>query len=78
MLNLKNKNVFITGAASGMGRACAVKFAENGANVALADIAEDNLEKVKQELLQKYQTKVKKYILDVSNENMVNDIILKA
>lgn len=44
----------------------------------MADIAEDNLEKVKQELLQKYQTKVKKYILDVSNENMVNDIILKA
>ena len=37
MKSLKNKVVVITGAASGIGRALAVRFAAEGANLALAD-----------------------------------------
>jgi NAD(P)-dependent dehydrogenase (short-subunit alcohol dehydrogenase family) len=49
-LDLDGKNVLITGAASGIGRAAAALFAEEGANLALADIAEDRLKDVAGEL----------------------------
>ena len=46
-----SKNVFITGAGSGIGRAAAMKFAERGAgNVYLIDIREDRLERVAAEV----------------------------
>jgi NAD(P)-dependent dehydrogenase (short-subunit alcohol dehydrogenase family) len=38
MADLKGKIAVITGAASGMGRAAAILFAQNGANVVLADL----------------------------------------
>ncbi|MEO8416658.1 MAG: SDR family oxidoreductase [Ginsengibacter sp.] len=37
-MKLQNRSVVITGAGSGIGRACALKFAEEGANVVVADI----------------------------------------
>ena len=40
----QNKTVLITGAAVGIGRACAVQFAKNGANVVLVDINQEKLE----------------------------------
>lgn len=40
-MKFKNKCVVITGAGSGIGRACALEFAEEGANVVVADINPD-------------------------------------
>jgi len=45
MRGLKNKNVFITGASRGIGKAIAIKFAEQGANIAIN--YRDNLEAAK-------------------------------
>jgi NAD(P)-dependent dehydrogenase (short-subunit alcohol dehydrogenase family) len=47
VINLKGKNIFITGASSGIGKACAVKAAQLGANVVL--VARDR-ERLKQTL----------------------------
>ncbi|MFE7591655.1 mycofactocin-coupled SDR family oxidoreductase [Kitasatospora sp. NPDC057512] len=40
-MQLKGKTAVITGAARGLGRACAVRFAAEGADLLLLDIAED-------------------------------------
>jgi NAD(P)-dependent dehydrogenase (short-subunit alcohol dehydrogenase family) len=37
-MKLKNKNVVVTGAGSGIGRACAIEFAKEGANLIIADV----------------------------------------
>jgi NAD(P)-dependent dehydrogenase (short-subunit alcohol dehydrogenase family) len=50
-MRLKNKNSVITGAGSGIGRACAIEFAKEGANLVLVDVnkagAEETLTLVK-------------------------------
>lgn len=40
-MRLSQKTVLITGAARGLGRACALRFAEEGADLALLDVAAD-------------------------------------
>ncbi len=50
ILNLKNKNILITGAATGMGRASALDAARHGANLVLADINEEGLKEVSSKL----------------------------
>jgi NAD(P)-dependent dehydrogenase (short-subunit alcohol dehydrogenase family) len=49
-LGLDGRNVLITGAASGIGRATAALFADEGANLALVDIDEERLREVTKEL----------------------------
>lgn len=44
-LNLKGKSVIITGSGQGIGRAIALSFAREGANVAVADINDETAEK---------------------------------
>ncbi|MFX1325594.1 MAG: SDR family NAD(P)-dependent oxidoreductase, partial [Promethearchaeota archaeon] len=47
MKDFKNKNCFITGAASGIGRSFALALAKRGMNLFLTDINMQGLEKVK-------------------------------
>ncbi|SVC54380.1 uncharacterized protein METZ01_LOCUS307234, partial [marine metagenome] len=47
---LKDKVAFITGAASGLGRATAENFIAAGANVMIFDLNEENAEKAASEL----------------------------
>lgn len=72
---LENKVVLITGVSSGIGAACANKFAEYGANLILTARKEDVLTKLKQELLQKNSgLKIHTAILDVRNKTQVNEL----
>ena len=43
-MNLENKVAVITGAANGIGLACALRFAQSGARIALLDIERDTLD----------------------------------
>jgi NAD(P)-dependent dehydrogenase (short-subunit alcohol dehydrogenase family) len=47
---MENRVAFITGGSSGIGRGAALKLAENGAKIALADRTMENAEKVKKEI----------------------------
>lgn len=48
---LKDKNVLLTGAASGFGASAAKMFAQHGANLVLADLNEAGGKAVEQELV---------------------------
>ena len=50
MKDFKNKNGFVTGAASGIGRSFALALAKRGMNLYITDINIDGLEKVKSEV----------------------------
>lgn len=75
MKNLKNKVVFVTGATSGIGKACAEMFASMGANVLICGRRADRLDKLANELNKKYKVKVFAFELDVRNYDEVNDAI---
>src|SRR5262245_27062555 len=49
-LRLRNKTAIVTGGASGIGRAIALRFAREGARVHVLDVAEDAARKVVQEI----------------------------
>ncbi|MBP0440365.1 glucose 1-dehydrogenase [Tianweitania sediminis] len=49
MLRLEGKNAVVTGAANGIGRASALRFASEGANLAILDLDSDGLEAVAEE-----------------------------
>ena len=44
IMNLQNRSVVITGSGSGIGRACALGFAKEGASIVIADIQPDAAE----------------------------------
>ena len=66
------KYTLITGAASGLGKELARIYAENGNNLLLIDYDEENLNKVNEELKEKYKSlDFKIYCCDLSNiDNM--------
>ena len=75
MKNLKNKAVFITGATSGIGKACAEDFSKLGANLLICGRRADRLEKTANELHRKYKVKVFAFELDVRNYADVKEAI---
>jgi 3-hydroxy acid dehydrogenase / malonic semialdehyde reductase len=73
MLKLENKIVFITGASSGIGEACAREFAKLKVNLILSARRLNRLKKIAGELEKKYQIKVKCLEFDVRNFDDVDN-----
>jgi len=73
--SLKNKIVFITGASSGIGKACAEHFGKQGANLIIAARRVDRITQLSKELQEKYSVKVLPLQLDISNKKYVKDTI---
>ncbi len=71
---LKNKNVFITGASRGIGKAIAINMAKNGANIILvcSSSIEDAQNTSKE--IENYGVKSKAYVCDVSDFSSVEKL----
>jgi NAD(P)-dependent dehydrogenase (short-subunit alcohol dehydrogenase family) len=69
MVSMAGKHAVITGAASGIGLACAKAFQASGANVTLLDRNKEQLERVASELSCAHHT------IDVGDESAVNETV---
>ncbi len=67
--------VFITGATSGIGRACAEKFAANGDHLIINGRRKERLEELKNQLAEKYKVDILCAPFDVQNKNEVFESI---
>jgi 3-oxoacyl-[acyl-carrier protein] reductase len=76
---LEGKTAIITGASRGIGKAIAIKFAEEGCNVAFTDLFYDDIAKATEAELLTMGVKAKAYSSDASKfvdtQNVVNQII---
>jgi 3-hydroxy acid dehydrogenase/malonic semialdehyde reductase len=77
MTSLKGKIVLITGASSGIGKACAELFAKLGADIIITARRFERIKEIARQLRDKYGAMVKPIKLDVRQKNRVNDIISK-
>ncbi|MEO8399393.1 MAG: SDR family oxidoreductase [Ignavibacteriaceae bacterium] len=75
MKSLKNKIVFISGASSGIGQACAVEFAKEKANLILAARRKEKVNDLSESLKKEFGIKVKTVKLDVRNLSEVKKAI---
>ncbi|MCU7492754.1 MAG: SDR family oxidoreductase [Bacteroidota bacterium] len=72
---LKNKVVFITGATSGIGKACAEEFAKAGSNLILCARRIDILNIISENIRKEFGVKVYDFKLDVRNRKAVESAI---
>jgi NAD(P)-dependent dehydrogenase (short-subunit alcohol dehydrogenase family) len=71
LISLKGKRALISGAASGIGRAIALRLAEAGANLELVDIDFKGLQAVK-EALKPFKTSVTMHKCDLSQKSRID------
>ena len=76
--SIKGKTALITGAASGMGRATAHLFAREGANVAVTDLRQGDVDVVVNEIKAAGFDNVKGWELDVSDAAAIKRVIDNA
>lgn len=76
---LEGKTAIITGASRGIGKAIAIKFAQEGCNIAFTDLFDDDNMKATAEELQSLGVKAKGYASDASKfddtDRVVNNIV---
>ena len=74
-MDLKNKTVLITGASSGIGKACAEAFAKRGANVVLAARQYVALCQITEQLEKDYNVKALAVACDVAKEADCENVV---
>lgn len=74
-MNLMGKNIFITGASSGIGRECAVKAARLGANVVLVARNLDRLKQTQEVLVGDHHIY---FSCDVTNSEHLEEVVRQA
>jgi len=77
-MNMTGKNCIVTGAASGIGKAIALKYISDGANVAIADLKLDAAQAVADELTAMGPGRAIAVEMDVTDEDAVNAGVQKT
>ena len=81
-MRLKNKNIIVTAAAQGIGKATALAFAHEGANVLALDINDEKLNELKKEKkeiqIQKLDASNKQYVEKFTNSIETIDVLFHA
>ncbi|HEY4601995.1 MAG TPA: SDR family oxidoreductase [Cerasibacillus sp.] len=78
-LKLKGKSVIVTAASKGLGKAVAMEFAKNGANVLISSRDEEALKKTKAEIIQNSGQKSVDYIVcDMKNPEQIKQMVQQA
>lgn len=72
---LEGKTALITGAARGIGKALAMKFAQNGCNVAFTDLKIDDLAKQTEEEVGAYGVKCKGYASNAADFKQTEKVV---
>ena len=72
--SIAGKTALITGAASGMGRATAHLFADEGANVAVTDLTEEGVSKVVEEI-RNAGGSAEGWVLDVTDKAQIQSVV---
>ena len=75
--NYTGKLCIVTGAARGIGKACAKKFAESGADVIMVDINKEVLEESADEIANEYGHKTWAYAVDISDLSACDEFMQK-
>lgn len=70
-----NKTVMISGATSGIGEACAYKFAKEGYRLIITGRRKERLDKLAVELKHKHDCEILAHELDVRDKNMVKNLV---
>lgn len=74
-MRMKDKNVIVTGAARSIGRAVAERFAEEGANVAIIDLLEEEGAITAKDIEERYGVKARFYRCDVGDKTEVDKMV---
>ena len=77
-LNLKGKSVVVTGGGSNIGRAIVLAYAEEGANITIADIDAEQAEKVATLALKRGAADIQVVKTDVTNSDQVQSMFAAA
>jgi NAD(P)-dependent dehydrogenase (short-subunit alcohol dehydrogenase family) len=77
MKKLEGKTVFITGGLSGIGKACAIAAAKEGANIAITDFKTDATNMAMGEVME-HSLKASFFECDVSNFKLVQETVYKV
>lgn len=73
-MKLKNKTVIVTGAAQGLGYACALRFLQDGANVVMADVNAEKLAESVQDLIE-FDGAVSSMVCDVTKRENLQALV---
>jgi NADP-dependent 3-hydroxy acid dehydrogenase YdfG len=77
MNRLKKKTALITGATSGIGKACAKQLAKMKVNLVLLGRKEDKLDNLSMKLINKYGIKVSSIVVDVRSQKVLENKLEK-
>ncbi|MBY6036388.1 SDR family oxidoreductase [Fictibacillus nanhaiensis] len=77
-LGLRGKNVLVLASSKGLGKACALQFAREGANVMLTSRDEDQLSRTVEEIIKETGASVHFKRCDITQRNEIDELIAET